>query len=241
MKTSFTSLSLLAFAFVAGLSSCKSVYHPNAVNTPLFNNAGEFRGTIDPSNVQLAYAITDHAAVMVNGFRVKETSDDNAIQGMGGLVEAGFGYYTRFRPFIFETFVGAGMGRVQFDETRYDSSQTMHFTYEATGMRFFIQPSFGIGTRFFDVALTPRFVLGKYNNISTNYSMQDQIDGKFYQIDRPLWTFIEPALTVRAGYQWIKLQVQFGLSQKLNAEALSYKDSFFNVGISINLFRNYDE
>jgi hypothetical protein len=223
-------------------TSCKSVYQPNAINTPLLNNAGEIRATVDPQNVQLAYAITDHAGVMLNGFYVKENSENNAIKGTGGLVEVGFGYFTRVRPFIFETYIGGGLGSVQFNETRVDdNNQTNVYRFEAQGMRFFVQPSFGLGTRFFDVAITPRFVLGKYSSVSTNYSTDDQIDGRFYQIDRPLWSFIEPAITIRGGYQWIKLQAQFGLSQKLNSEPLSYKDSFVNVGISFNLFRNYDE
>lgn len=243
MKTLRTLLIPAACIALASLfiTSCKSVYQPNAVNTPLFNNAGEVRASVDAQNVQLAYAVTDHAGVMVNGFRVKENSEDNNINGSGGLVELGFGYYTRVRPFIFETYVGGGMGSVQFSELRTQNNETTRYTFEAQGTRFFIQPSFGLGSRFFDIALTPRFVMGKYYRVSTNYSTQDQIDGKFYQVDQPLWTFIEPAITVRGGYQWIKLQVQFGLSQKLNAQQLSYKDSFVNVGLSFNLFRNYEE
>jgi hypothetical protein len=231
---------LVLAAGTLAFTSCKTVYHPNAVNTPLFNNAGEARVTVDPSNAQVAYAITDHAAVMVNGFWVKENSENNAIRGKGGLVEAGFGYYTRFSPFVFETFVGGGLGGVHFSETREENNTMNTYTFDATGMRFFVQPSFGLSSRFFDVAITPRFVMGKYSNVTTNYSTEDQMNGRFYQVDRPLWAFIEPALTVRGGYQWIKLQVQFGLSQKLNSEALSYKDSFLNVGLSFNINRNYD-
>ncbi|HTF05339.1 MAG TPA: hypothetical protein VK826_15020 [Bacteroidia bacterium] len=242
MKTFYSpalaALSILAC--VAIFPSCKSVYHPNAVNTPLFNNAGEIRATVDPGNVQLAYAVTDHAGIMLNGFRVKENTEDNAIRGRGGLVEVGFGYYTRFRPFVFETYIGGGMGMVHFDETRQENNTTTIRSFEARGTRFFVQPSFGYTSRFFDVALTPRFVFGKYSNIVTNYSTQEQIDGKFYAIDRPLWAFIEPALTVRGGYQWIKLQVQFGISQKLNSEALSYKDTFLNVGLSFNINHIYE-
>ncbi len=236
----FVSITVIVLCSLA--TSCKSVYHPNAINTPLLNNAGEIRASVDQQNVQVAYAITDHAGVMLNGFYVKENSDNNTLQGSGGLVEVGFGYFTRVRPFIFETYVGGGMGGVQFSEYKEDdNNQMQHYTFDAKGMRFFVQPSFGLGTRFFDVALTPRFVIGKYTSVSTNYTMQDQIDGQFYQVDRPVWSFIEPAITLRGGYQWIKLQAQFGLSQKLNSEPLSYKDSFVNVGISINLFRIYEE
>lgn len=236
----FTSMTVIVLCSL--ITSCKTVYQPNAINTPLLNNEGEVRVSVDQQNIQAAYAITDHAGVMLNGFYVKEKSDNNTIQGSGGLVEVGFGYFTRVRPFIFETYVGGGMGSVQFSEEKMDNNNQMQrYTFDARGMRFFVQPSFGLGTRFFDVALTPRFVVGKYNSVNTNYSTQDQIDGKFYQIDQPVWSFIEPAITVRGGYQWIKLQAQFGLAQKLNSEPLSYKDSFVNVGISVNLFRIYED
>lgn len=242
MKTFYSPLliAVSCLLFAALFTSCKTVYQPNAINTPLFNNAGEFRATVDPANVQLAYAVSDHGGIMVNGFRVKENTEDNNIRGKGGLVEVGFGYYTRFRPFVFETYFGGGLGAVHFDETRQENNTTTVRNFDANGMRFFIQPSFGLTSRYFDVAITPRFVMGKYYNVVTNYSTQEQIDGHFYAVDRPFWMFIEPALTVRGGYEWIKLQVQFGLSQKINNEALSYKDSFLNVGLSFNINHDYD-
>ncbi len=222
------------------ITSCKSVYHPNAVNTPLFNNEGEVRVNIDPANVQLAYAVTDNAGVMLNGFRVKENSDDNRIQGKGGLVELGLGCYKRTRPFVFEAYLGAGLGTVHFNETRQEDGVNKTYSFDANASRYFIQPSVGITTRFFDLAFTPRCVAGQYFNVRTNYSAKDQIDGKFYNVGRPLWMFVEPAITARAGYKWVKLQVQYGWSHKLNPEPLSYKDSFFNIGLSFNLGRVYE-
>lgn len=234
----FSTLSIVA---LSGLNSCKTVYEPNAINTPLMNNHGEFRAYVDPSNVQLAYAVTDHIGIMANGFRVTAQTDNNSINGRGGMVEFGLGYFRPANGFIFETYAGGGMGKVRFSENRQENNTTVTRNFSADGMRFFIQPSFGYSGRFFEAALTPRFCMGKYSNVQTNYTQQEQVDGKFYNVNQPLWAFLEPALTVRGGYKWIKLQAQFGFSQKLNSQQLSYKSSFVNVGLVFDINRSQEE
>jgi hypothetical protein len=196
---------------------------------------------VDPSNVQLAYAITDHVGVMANGFRVNTQTENNNIRGNGGLVELGIGYFTPANGFIFEAYGGAGIGMVKFSETKQENNTTVVRNFSADGMRFFVQPSFGYAGKYFEAALTPRFAFGKYNNIQTNYTEQEQIDGKFHNVGQPMWSFIEPALTVRGGYKWVKLQAQFGFSQKLNSQALSYKSSFLNVGLVFDINRSMEE
>ncbi|MDQ3111105.1 MAG: hypothetical protein M3R17_14525 [Bacteroidota bacterium] len=240
MKNSLL-LSAITIGIALGFNSCKTVYEPNTLNTPLFNNHGEFRAYVDPTNVQLAYAITDHIGVMANGYRVTAQTDNNTISGNGGLVEFGLGYFRPVNGFILETYAGGGFGHVKFSENRQENNTTVVRNYSADGMRFFIQPSFGYAGRFFEAAVTPRFCLGKYSNIQTNYTTQEQIDGKFYNINEPLWAFIEPAVTLRGGYKWIKLQAQFGISQKLNGQPLSYKSSFVNIGLTFDLNRSREE
>lgn len=236
-----TSSGFFLFIFcIAFLASCKSVYHPNVVNTPLLSNQGELRAYADPGNVQLAYAATDHLGLMANGFYVAERSNDNNIKGSGGLVEAGFGYFTTFGALRFETYVGGGRGGVTFTEQKMENGMPVTREFSAAGTRFFIQPSIGFAGRYIELAVTPRFIAGKYDGIQTNYTAQEQIDGRFYQIDKPVWTFIEPAFTVRGGYKWIKLQAQFGFSAKLNSQPLSYKSSFMSVGIIFDIFREYE-
>ena len=233
--------SAICIGALLGFNSCKTVYQPNTVNTPLFNNHGEFRAYVDPSNVHLAYAITDHIGVMANGFRVSEGTDNNSIRGNGGLVEIGMGYYRPVNGFIFETYAGGGMGKVKFTEVRQEGSTTVVRNFSADGSRFFVQPSFGYAGKYFEAALTPRFAIGKFNNVQTNYTTQEQIDGKFYNVNEPMWCFIEPALTLRGGYKWVKLQAQFGFSQKLNSQQLSYKSSFLNLGLIFDINRAQEE
>lgn len=234
-------LSTISIATLLGFNSCKTVYEPNAVNVPLLNNHGEFRAYVDPSNVQVAYAITDHIGIMANGMRVTAETDNNTISGRGGLVEIGMGYFKPVNGFIFETYAGGGMGMVKFSENRQEGNTTVVRNFSADGMRFFIQPSFGYAGKYFEAALTPRFCVGKYNNVQTNYTMQEQIDGKFYNINQPTWAFIEPALTLRGGYKWVKVQAQFGFSQNLNSQQLSYKSSFLNIGLVFDLNRSQEE
>jgi hypothetical protein len=223
------------------LNSCKTVYEPNTINTPLLNNHGEFRAYADPSNLHLAYALTDHIGIMANGFRTSVTTDNNNISGNGGLVEFGLGYFRPVNGFIFETYAGGGMGRVKFTEIKQENNTTVVRNFSADGTRFFLQPSFGYAGKYFEAAITPRFCMGKYNNVQTTYTEKEQIDGKFYNVNEPLWTFVEPALTLRGGYKWVKVQAQFGFSQKLNTQQLSYKSSFLNVGLIFDLNRFREE
>jgi hypothetical protein len=226
---------------LSGLNSCKTVYEPNTINTPLLNNHGEFRAYVDPSNVHLSYAITDHIGIMANGFRVSEGTDNNSIRGNGGLAEIGMGYFRPMDGFIFETYAGGGIGRVKFTEIRQEGNSSVVRNFSAEGTRFFVQPSFGYAGKYFEAAITPRLVMGKYNNVQTNYTTQEQIDGKFYNVNQPVWAFIEPALTLRGGYKWVKLQAQFGFSQKLNSQQLSYKSSFLNLGLIFDINRSQEE
>lgn len=227
-------------ALVLGFSSCKTVYEPNAINTPMLKNKGEFRLYAGTTDLQASYAVTDHVGVMLNGFHVSEKSDNNVIHGSGGLIEGGIGYFTSLQPLLFEVYAGGGRGGVSFSETRTENGVQTVREFSADGTRFFLQPGLGLTTQYFDLGITPRFVVGKYDNVITNYSTQDQIDGHFYQVDQPTWAFIEPAFTVRGGYRFVKLQLQYGFSSKLNSQALSYKSSFLNVGLSFDLNRNWE-
>jgi len=240
---SFFIVKIFLYLVLASLlfASCKTVYHPNTVNTPLLSQRGELRAYADPGNVQLAYAVSDHLGLMANGYFVREQTESNSIRGNGGLIEAGLGYYRPLGSFIFETYAGAGRGSVEFREIRQENGTSVTREFSAGGTRFFLQPSIGYAGSIFEIALTPRFAAGKYDNVQTNYSTQDQIDGNFYQVDRPVWMFVEPALTMRAGYKWVKLQGQFGFSAKLNSEPLSYKSSFVQAGVIFDLFRDYGE
>lgn len=138
---------------------------------------------------------------MANGFRVTAQTDNNSINGSGGLVEFGLGYFRPANGFILEKYAGGGMGKLKFSETSQENNTTVVRNYSADGMRFFIQPSFDYSGKFFEAAITPRFCVGKYSNIKTNYTTQEQIEGKSYNINEPLWAFIEPAVAIRGGYK----------------------------------------
>ena len=58
--------------------------------------------------------------------------------------------------------------------------------------------------------------------VATNYT-DAQLEGdRFAGIDERTWYFIEPSVTLRAGYKWIKAQLQIGKSYKLTSHELPY-------------------
>ena len=61
----------LAIILLFNLCGCyaplQMIYYPNANNVPLLEEKGEFKGTIEPTNLQLAYAIDSNIGIMLNG------------------------------------------------------------------------------------------------------------------------------------------------------------------------------
>lgn len=53
---------------MTGCISCtRNIYIPNQVNAPLLHEKHQLKIDAAPSNLQAAYAVTDHFAVMLNG------------------------------------------------------------------------------------------------------------------------------------------------------------------------------
>ena len=69
----------------------------------------------------------------------------------------------------------------------------------------------------------------KYQKPTTTYSAAELSADKFVNIDQTNWLFIE--LTIRAGGEKLKGQVQLGRLFKLNSEELSYSEGILNFGI----------
>jgi hypothetical protein len=59
----------------------------------------------------------------------------------------------------------------------------------------------------------------KYNDLNTSGYTQSELDTEFLNksaVEDKTWMFIEPAITARFGYKFIKLQAQLGFASKLN-------------------------
>jgi hypothetical protein len=236
-------------AALVALAGCKAVYAPNIVSTPLLRQRGEVRATVDARNLQLAVAPTNHLGVMVNGYHRDETNDpkpdEEKQHGRGDFVELGAGGFTGIaRPYTWlplqvEAYGGVGVGTVKQDLTPA-GGVTRHFEAQAT--RFFIAPTLGTTTKYYDVAASLRVVGVRYHDVATEGYVDDQqLEGDgFAGIEERTWLFVEPCVTVRAGYKWVKLQLQVGKSYKLTTGDLPHDSGMVTLGLNVDLFRAFE-
>jgi len=190
---------------------------PNVINTPLLSNKGELQVGIHTglsgTDPQGAYAINDNIGLMLNGSFANRTSDSSNSFHKHNFGELGVGYFTKFADNgRLEVFTGLGYGdlRAKFESEIFNSSAQVHTR------RFFIQPAIGAKTNIFDGSFATRFVF---------------LD--IYQGNKSIQAVLfEPAITAKAGYKYVKVVFQFGLSLPLSAtENYYYQPFLFSVGL----------
>lgn len=245
-------------AFLFTLQSCEIMYYPNMQNVPLFKEKKEIKVTGSISNLQAAYSVTDHIGVLANaqfgmnewsadGITFNQNNDlvdaDYKFTSSRNFYEAGIGY---FKPVstngIFEIYGGAGMGFVKFGrESKEESTGVVlnNYFFNANSTRFFIQPNIGYTNEVVDIAFSSRISGMKFSNIKTDFSEQTLIDNELKSVNKPLFLFIEPAITVRAGWKYVKFHTQFMYTHKLNSDKLNYLPFSFNAGIHVNIAPRY--
>ena len=215
--------SLLKMGMAAGLmavvSGCAPEYYvPNAHNVPVLQRRGDatLSGHLNSFGVELqgAYAIGEHIGVMLNGAGGRQTSDEDSVElGEGKFVEAGFGYYRNLSSrIVWETYALLGVGRIAND-LRLDPSVSPppERRIEATFVRYGIQPSLTLHSRHFDASASVRLAGLRYSNVSGNlfFGGTDQVA---YLDSLGTQFLIEPAFTVRAGWDPVKVVFQLGRS-----------------------------
>lgn len=241
MKKWIKSGYILAVAFI--VQSCNVMYNPNMQNVPLLKEKNEARFTIGVFDFQGAYAVQENIGVMINGNygRYNTTSSnlesDNTTQG---LIEGGVGYLKPFsKNTIFELFGGYGVGENTIKSSNSDymnGGVPRNTSFSAKTSRFFVQPSIGYSVDFLDVALSTRICFLNYSNLySTGYTSADLIAMRLADIDKQTFAFVEPAVTVRVGYKYVKFHGQLLFSYKYNLEPLDYVPLTLNFGIHIDL------
>ena len=232
----------LNFLFISCLlftiTSCTTtLYIPNGSNVPLLRENKELKVTVSSgNNLQAAYAVTDHVGLMANGFWTLSTGDDNEIpgnrKGKGSLVELGAGYFSRFSNMVLETYVGGGIGKLDYNDTENGKS------YSSGGSRVFIQPNLGWTSKYIDVAVSGRLSGVKYNNFLAEGYTPAELDQEFLRkanVEDKLWVFFEPAITLRGGYKYVKAQFQYGLSSKLTTGDLKFADTYSSIGLVFDI------
>lgn len=221
----FPCLVLAFFGLTLFFSSCSPDYRPNVVNTPLMRNKGDVRAGIytgtNGTDLQGAYAITPHLAAMFNATWFNGKSGSSSINGNTTnyfnrhvFAEIAPGYYTPLGSMgSFEVY--SGLGRGISDNWNDNDPAKVRSNYN----RFFIQPGIGITTDVVDVSLATRATIVGVKAVADPSATRD------------VSSLIEPAVTVRAGYKYIKLSVQTGLTLPITPVEFDVNPFMINFGV----------
>ena len=235
---------------LVSLTGCKVMYTPTMQNVPLLQEQGDIKVTLNTNNLQGAYALTENVGVMVNGsfhsseWKVEDGMNSNEVYSSRRFnVEGAGGYFKKLgENGSFEVYGGAGYGNVSYNNTfsyynpDINLDETQNLKFSANAMKVFVQPSIGTVGENLEVAFSTRLVALKFSGINRVGYTDEQLQMEnIYQIDKPTYMFAEPALTLRYGLPWVKIQSQLLYSAKLNADALNYKPVNLNFSLHFNL------
>lgn len=218
---------------LAVMTSCSPEYIPNMVNSPVFSNKGEFQATVatGTSNFdgQAGYAITDNIAIIANGSFADQTNDTTDEFHKHLIFEGGLGYYRKISSSArIEAFGGYGTGKIQ---TLEDNDVFGLDVVDVNYNRIFLQPGIGAVTDFFD------------GSFATRISMV-QMKPENSQTLKSSWnTFIEPVVTTKMGYKYVKFVFQIGYSFPLDGDKVDYDHQrlILNFGLNFNIGRKYND
>lgn len=224
------------------LSSCApQIYVPNTRNTPLFREQGEFQGTVTVTTGlegQLAYALSDHVAIMANGAFLKDEKPEQDYTRKHRFVEGGLGYYTAARNYRMELYAGYGAGEgTSFAQYYFYTPYFGQKDLVATGKytRIFLQPTYGTNNRGFNMAFTARLSLVDFSEFSSNDNNPSNPVVTIEPDEKPQF-FFEPAITGKVPLVG-NLQGIFQLGVNVNLPNQAYFDYVpvqFAIGIQLN-------
>jgi hypothetical protein len=207
------------------MSACSPIYYaPNTLNVPMIRAKGEGTASVlfgdrNSWNVQGAYSPAQNWSVMADGFRANDPPGTNSGGGSGHIISGGAGYYRPFNDhFMWDTYGILGFGRV---ENRFSSLDV-----SSSFVRYGLQPSAGFQSKFFDMFFSSRLVGLSYYNTKGS----DPAEVQYLKTVGTQFLF-EPAVTVRAGYKFIKVQAQVGHSHNVTDSSFKQDDDIASIGI----------
>lgn len=249
MKTYFSKSFSLFLCFVAllVLSGCATLYKPNAINSPMLKDQGEFSvttaaGTVGCGfmNMQLSASPVKHLGLMANGmyhFRQRENDDSSIDKLRIYSFSFGAGYYSMMgnsQKWMFQCYNGFGFGK---SKDGIDYANEPDPIVRAKFFNVFSQPGFALTGKYFDMAFDLRINYVHMHDIFANqYEEFDWWNNDFeFHSDTSLnFVNLEPTITMRMGKGNLKGMMQFGLTiPAINADSyfLANPDSWLGVGL----------
>ncbi|MCB5288235.1 MAG: hypothetical protein LHW64_10610 [Candidatus Cloacimonetes bacterium] len=234
-----TNIILIIIVGISFASCNPKFYIPNTQNVPLISEKGETNLTLSGNGNQVefqgAYGLFENIAIKADGGLFIPSNLDNGNGGSGKFLEFGAGYFKPLNNnFVFETYAIFGFGSVENHmPSTIESYPLTKGDISANIMRFGIQPVFGYKTKYFSIAISSRFVNLSYNHIEGDLIVAD-IPQTTYLKDNSSNFLIEPAITIRGGFEKLKLQVQYGYSLNLSNNNFKQDNSLLTVGLNFN-------
>ena len=240
-KRHFYSLFQLLFtaaALYTPLACTRIYYHPNMHNVPMLKEKGDIRANIALSQgnevagieAQGAYALKKNVGLMLNYLGAQASGGIK--NGRGAYLEGAGGYFSTLgKHGIFDAYMGAGAGSLA-NFYAYADKKSHYPIYFAKA---YIQPSGGFHSKIFDAALSCRLGTVYY----FPYNAPDSVhlyglQGAF-QIENQAYVYAEPAITVRGGYKFVKLQAQLGTNFMNFPKDVSRSQVNFNLGLYMDI------
>lgn len=235
-KLNYWSVGLLSTVIV--LSSCNTKYYiPNTQNVPTINESGQLNATVAANGNQVefqgAIGLSDAIALQANADIVLDRDEDNGNGGKGNFFEGGIGYYKNVSNHIlFDTYALLGFGNMEnhFPSTVNDFPAT-DGKISANLLRYGVQPSLSLNYEYFSIIGSSRFVNLNYSNISGSLT-KDSLNQNVYLNNNKSNFLIEPAITIRAGLERLKFQLQYMKSFNLSNEDFPQDNELLSVGIN---------
>lgn len=240
------------------ISSCSpKFYAPTTAITPLFREKGEaqFSGHIGTGDVidrslqvQAACAIDSHLAIFGTFYTAQSNYHNNepisVNAGKGSQIELAVGYFAPISSKVsYEIYGGFARGNVTNDyQKRYTSNTSGNkwFPQSISNNCFksFVQGNIGYRSKYFDAVFNMRLGYLKIGGITETLPTIDTgyvgtpIEAVEKIKSNPNSFLIEPGLTLRVGYEPLKLQFHFGQSFSSNGSKYPIDGKNFSIGLA---------
>ena len=216
---------ILLFGMFSIVTGCVTLYKPNIVHSPLLKEKGELTTSASIGlsgsglfNLQAAYAISNHAGILVDGmYHLRQISSaDSSVEKLNLFFgEAGAGYFTTLghkKIGLFQCYSGCGYG---IATDKIDNATQPYPEMNAKYFNIFTQPGLALTDRHFQLAFDLRINYVNLFNIQANLYEQFEwwnTDFHYYSDTSLYFVNLEPTLTVKAGGEKLKGVLQLGVT-----------------------------
>jgi len=248
----FLIISIISLSFFT-VSCSHNFYAPATAQTPLFREKGETQLSMHLGNgneieqsfqFQAAAAIDSNLAVYGNFYAARggyKNNDDPNNNGKGSQFELALGYFNPIGARTsFELLGGTSYGMLTNNYSRLYQNQnetkTSPYTIKSDFVKPFVQGNIGYRSPFFDAVFNLRIGYLHIGGINETFTIDSgYVPLPIEDVDRikstPGSMVLEPGITLRAGYEPLKVQLHLGMSFNSNGDNYPQERTIFSIGV----------